>query len=90
MLDDNQAIETLVLRNCRINTKGLNLICNYLARNQKQHLLVLDIRDNPIPDPQYKMLFSLLQNNQTLIDIKYSLVDEENSEKLKVFRKKIA
>jgi Ran GTPase-activating protein (RanGAP) involved in mRNA processing and transport len=82
MLDQNQTIETLVLRNCKINTKGLNTLCNNLASLQNPNLLHLDIRDNPIPDPQFKMLFSLLQNNSSLIDIEYTLNDHENMEKL--------
>ena len=86
MLDDNHTIEKLVISNCKINNKGLNAICNHLASTQHKTLLELDIRDNPIPDPQFKMLFSLLQNNDYLVEIKYTLNDEDNIKKLETFK----
>ena len=60
MINMNETIETLILRNCKINTQGLNHICNHLALSTNKNLKFLDIRDNPIPDPQLKMLLALL------------------------------
>ena len=89
MIDENHTIESLVLQNCKINAKGLNAICNHLASHKNDHLTVLDIRENPIPDPQFKMLFSLLQNNNSLVDIRYTMNDDENVKKLEDFNDQV-
>ena len=63
MIDDNQTIERLLLKNCYINGNTLNIIADALACSANSNLLYLDIRNNPIQDPQYKVLYSLLNCN---------------------------
>ena len=47
---------------------------------------VLDIRDNIIPDESYKTLLAMLYRNQTIRDIRYTLQNEENLERMKKFK----
>ena len=75
MIDENETIKTLVLRHCNINGKALGIIADALTKTENKNLRSLDIRDNPIQDPQYKVLFGLLQNNDSLFDIEYTLYD---------------
>ena len=75
MIDENETIKTLVLRHCNINGKALSTIADALTKTENKNLQNLDIRDNPIQDPQYKVLFGLLQNNDSLLEIEYTLYD---------------
>jgi len=45
----------------------------------------LDISDNTIQDESYKILLGMLVRNNVLIDIKYSLENEENIKRLQAF-----
>jgi len=90
MLDENGSIKTLNLSNCRINASNLTLIAGALTKPNNQLLITLDIRDNPIEDPQYKVLFGLLQNNKSLIHLNYTLYDEHNIHHLEGYRKMYA
>ena len=86
MIDENSTIKELRLRDCKINAKTLTELAGVLTKTQNQHLIHLDIRDNPIQDEQYKLLFGLLQNNHTILNIEYTLYDEENIKKYNEFR----
>ena len=46
----------------------------------------IDIRNNPILDPQYKVLLSLTMNNMSLKSIEYTLYDEANIHAVEVFK----
>ena len=76
VIDNNKTIQKLVLQYCNINAKTLNIIADSLTRDGKSHLLILDIRNNPIQDPQYKVLYGLLMNNESLLRIYYTLLEE--------------
>ena len=47
---------------------------------------VLDIRDNVIPDESYKTLLAMLYRNSSIRDIRYTLQNEENLERMKKFK----
>lgn len=85
VIDNNETIQKLVLQYCNINAKTLTIIADTLTRDGKSHLLILDIRNNPIQDPQYKVLYGLLMNNESILRIYYTLLEEENLEMLKGF-----
>ena len=63
MIEENYTIKHLILRDCKINGKSLSVIAGALTNKSNANLQKLDIQDNPIQDPQYKVLFGLLQNN---------------------------
>ena len=86
MLDENSTIKELKLRDCKINAKTLTAISGALTKSCNEHLIRLDIRDNPIQDEQYKILFGLLQSNHTILNVDYTLYVEENINSLKKFR----
>lgn len=86
MIDDNNTITNLILRNCNINGNTLNKIAEALTKDNNKNLIMLDITDNPIQDPQLKVLFGLLQNNGTLLEVKYTLYDEANNKSLVKFK----
>ena len=44
---------------------------------------VLDIRDNVIPDESYKTLLAMLYRNESIRDIRYTLQNEQNLERMK-------
>mmetsp|Transcript_7496 Transcript_7496/g.9066 ORF Transcript_7496/g.9066 Transcript_7496/m.9066 type:complete len:140 (+) Transcript_7496:140-559(+) len=60
MIDENDTIKELKLRECKINAKTLSELAGVLTKSCNEHLKILDIRDNPIEDEQYKVLFGLL------------------------------
>ena len=86
MIDDSETIQRLVLQNCNINGKTLNIIADALTKTGNSNLLLLDIRKNPIQDPQYKILYGLLMSNQSLHSIKYTLYEESNLKMLNEFQ----
>jgi|TARA_B110001450_G_scaffold251663_2_gene272118 hypothetical protein len=47
---------------------------------------VLDIRDNLIPDESYKTLLAMLYRNSTVREIRYTLQNEQNQERMKKFK----
>ena len=51
-----------------------------------QNLIFLDIRNNPIQDPQYKVLYGLLMNNSSILRIEYTLMEEKNLEMIEEFK----
>ena len=58
-------------------------ICSSLTVNHS--IKLLDISDNTIQDESYKILLGMLVRNNVLIDIKYSLENEENIKRLQAF-----
>ena len=86
MVDENGSLKTLKVRNCKINASTLTILAGALTKACNENLRCLDISDNPIQDSQYKMLFGLLQNNQSLTVLEYTLYDDENRKNLKKFR----
>ena len=56
-----------------IGPEGLQQICSSLALNKS--VKMLDIQRNEIPDESLKMLLALLFKNETILEIKYSLVN---------------
>ena len=75
MIDENDSIKHLVLRHCNINGNTLTEIADSLTKTKNENLTKLDIRDNPIQDEQYKVLFGMLQNNKTLLNVEYTLYE---------------
>ena len=69
-------IETLILSNNHIGSSGLQHICSALVSNKT--LVNLDISHNNIEDSHYKILYSLLQKNQVIRKLTYSLSNEDN------------
>ena len=62
MIDENDTIKNLVLRNCKLTGNNLLLLAGALTQTNNEHLIKLDIRENlSIQDAQYKVLFGLLQ-----------------------------
>ena len=86
MIDDNETIERLILQNCNINGKTLNIIADALTCSTNSNLLLLDIQKNPIQDPQYKVLYGLLNCNESIETIKYTLYEESNLVMLREFQ----
>ena len=87
MIDENDTIKNLILRNCKLTGNNLLLLAGALTQSNNEHLIKLDIRENlSIQDAQYKVLFGLLQQNTFILEIQYDLVNEENLESLKLFR----
>jgi len=82
MIHETKTVKHLVLSNCKISAKGLNIICSFLSSEEAFHIRSIDIQNNPIPDPQLKILFSLLQRNKQLLEVKYTLTDHENIQHL--------
>ena len=78
MIDGNNTLKNLVLQRCHINGNTLNLIADALTRDSNSNLKSVDIRDNPIQDPQYKVLLGLMQANERLDLIQYTLNEPEN------------
>jgi hypothetical protein len=86
MIDENNSLETLILKNCKLKVNGLLLLADVLTKITSPPITHLDISENyTIQDPQYKVLLGLLNHNKTLLHIEYTLVDEENIEKRKKF-----
>ena len=85
MIDENDTLESIVLQECNINGNTLSKIADALTKKNNRNLTMLDIRKNPIQDQQLKVLFGLLQNNRSILDIKYSLYEEENMKKYEKF-----
>ena len=50
---------------------------------------LLDISDNTIQDESYKILLGMLVRNNVLIDINYSLENEENIKRLQAFEQHV-
>lgn len=90
MIDDNETIERLILQNCNINGKTLNIIADALTCTANSNLLLLDIQKNPIQDPQYKVLYGLLMSNESIETIKYTLYEESNLQMLREFQSLLA
>lgn len=86
MIAENDTLQHLVLQNCNINGNTLNVIADALTRNSKQNMKSIDIRNNPILDPQYKVLLSLTMNNTSLKSVEYTLYDEANIHAVEVFK----
>jgi len=87
MIDANNTLKCLKLRNCKINGNTISILAGALTKKGNENLVALDIRDNPIQDEQYKVLFGLLQNNLTLLHLYYTLYNEENVKKLDEYKK---
>jgi len=66
MIDGNDTLHHLVLQRCHINGNTLNLIADALTRDGNSNLKSVDIRENPIQDPQYKVLLGVMQANEGL------------------------
>ena len=86
MIDENDTIKSLKVQNCKINAQTLTMLAGALTKSENANLTSLDIRDNPIQDEQYKILFGLLQNNASIMQLDYTLYDDENIKKLQEFR----
>jgi len=72
------------LTNNRIGPSGLQHICSSLTLNKS--IKILDIRDNDlITDESLKMVLAMLLRNSHLMNIKYSVANEENIAKVKLF-----
>ena len=78
LLDENNTIKKLILRDCKIGNAGLQEICSALCTNGNENLEYLDIRGNVIPDKQLKMLLILMYRNRNIHDIEYSLSEDAN------------
>ena len=63
MLDENNTLKKLILKDCAIGNAGLQEICSALCRNGNENLLYLDIQGNAIPDKHLKMLLVLMYKN---------------------------
>ena len=48
MIDENDTLESLVLRDCSINGNTLSVIADALTKKNNRNLTSLDIRKNPI------------------------------------------
>ena len=73
MIANTETIEVLNLSENMIGPEGLQQICSSLALNKS--VKMLDIQRNEIPDESLKMLLALLFKNETILEIKYSLVN---------------
>ena len=82
MIEENNTIKRIILNNCKIGTKGLQVLISSLCKDPDETCVFLDIRNNPIPDKQLKMLLVLVYKNRNILDIKYSLTEEENRERM--------
>ena len=85
LIQETKTIETLNLQKNRIGPMGLNHICSAMTVNES--IKVLDIRDNMIQDESLKTLLAMLLRNQVLMQIKYTITNEENKERLDLFKK---
>ena len=79
MIEENQTIKKLKLKNCGIGSQGLQLIVSALcAEEGNEQLESLDIQGNFIPDKHLKMLLVLMYKNRNRQEISYTLVETEN------------
>lgn len=79
MIEENQTIKRLMLKNCDIGTKGLQQLVSSLCKDPDETVEYLDLRDNhSIPDKHLKMLLVLVFKNRNIQEIEYSLNEEEN------------
>lgn len=86
LIEKNKTMQKLVLQYCNINARTLNLIAQTITNAGNQNLIFLDIRNNPIQDPQYKVLYGLLMNNSSILRIEYTLMEEKNLEMIEEFK----
>ena len=86
MIDGNNTLQHLILQKCHINGNTLNLIADALCRDSNSNLKTVDIRENPIQDPQYKVLLGLMQANERLDSIEYTLNDQDNLHAVEQFK----
>ena len=82
MIEENTSIKRLILNNCGLGTSGLQVLVSSLCKDPDETCELLDIQNNIIPDKQLKMLLVLIYNNRNIQDIKYSLTEEENRERI--------
>ena len=54
----------------------------FLCKDPDETCELLDIQNNIIPDKQLKMLLVLVYKNRNIQDIKYSLTEDENRERI--------
>lgn len=78
MIEENNTIKRLILKDCRIGNAGLQEICSALCRQGNENLEYLDIRGNFVKDKNLKMLLVLMYKNRNIQDIDYSLIEEKN------------
>ena len=81
LIDENNTIKRMILRDCKIGSPGLQAICSALCKEENVNLEFLDIRDNPIPDKHLKILLVLLYKSPNVQNIEYSLYDDANIKK---------
>lgn len=49
-MDENKTIKNLILKHCRLTGANLVLLCGSLSKAKNEHLVKLDISENPIVD----------------------------------------
>jgi hypothetical protein len=81
ILEHYPNLKVLKLKNNDIGSDGLQIICSSLC-NEKSQLEYLDIEGNPISDRSLKMIFAMLYQNLSILEIKYTLRDKNNIEKM--------
>lgn len=84
LIEHTTTIERLNLSKNRIGPSGLQHICSALTVNKS--IKYLDITDNMVQDESYKILLAMLFRNPWILNIKYSLTNEENQKRLEKFK----
>ena len=69
MIEENNTIKRLILNDCHIGTKGLQVLVSSLCKDPDETVEYLDIRNNFIPDKHLKMLLVLIYKNRNIQDI---------------------
>ena len=82
MIEENNTIKRIILKNCQIGTEGLQVLISSLCKDPDETCELLDIQNNIIPDKQLKMLLVLVYKNRNIQDITYSLTEDENRERI--------
>ena len=83
LIKETKTIQTLILQKNRIGPSGLSHICSAMTYNQS--IKVLDIRDNMIQDESLKTLLAMLYINEVILQIKYTVTNEENIRRIQQF-----
>ena len=84
ILSNHKNVKRVILSNNNIGREGLGIICSALA-NKECKVEFLDISNNNFEDKQLKALLALLYKNDSLIEIKYSMQNEVNNQRLNHF-----
>ena len=83
LIKETKTIQTLILSKNRIGPSGLSHICSAMTFNQS--IKVLDISDNMIQDESLKTLLAMLYINEVILNVKYTVTNEENIRRLALF-----